>query len=394
MSRTSRTSSLLPSTCYSEEIQNRIAYTLYKSGMIIASLVHDDIPSVHTCTLVLRGNPFIHENAKGRWLTEESAARMLQLTFIVSSLVWQYVIAGWSLYFISTISGLTKIFHSIFLNPIFGMLFLITFNARALSETDTAVMTKINKAFFLPENTLATGKAFREAIVKTLLPSIAGKNTHGYIKAYYVLSYGLDQLVQRIPAMTLDLAESAKNKYIGLLLNVVKSTDLEQMDMKYAATYFPKTVELDYYDSEGIISFVEKNEGDMIKLMAGEGKRRGKKKKHQKEYDRELHERMRARDKSGVPVCLNECKGRIKTEKGCVCEGPCSAYITGRSWCYVDPNKCKGVKLDSVVRPSISGVSDWKPSISLNKSYDYCNKDGIQTTNCWDGYKYGSCVTK
>jgi hypothetical protein len=404
--------SFLPKTAHSESIQNRYAYGLYKLGLIAGSFFIDDIPTLSTCVRILRGNPFIEANAKGQYLTEENAARLLQLTFIMATIVWQIKIANFSAYYLTTFSGLEKIFHAIFLNPIYGIFFLVFFNARALAETDTSVLAVVNKSLGLAPDTHVQGTRFREALVSSLLPQLTTTIPVG-VKGFYAISYLMDQAAQAAPALLLDhvvvpvaskISEIMKTeRSINLVLATVDSDELQTIGrMKNAATYLPRTVEIDYYDEESINRFLGRDEASIVSQIKSDGYRR-KTGADRKKFEEELHSRMRARDASGNAICLDQCKDRVKTKKGCYCEGPCSTTTIvgldgkrfgGQPWCYVDPAKCKGSKkgapLSQTIRPSISGIPDWKPEMSLYKSFDYCDPKNTKR-KCWDGYKYSKC---
>jgi hypothetical protein len=405
--------SFLPKTAYSESIQNRYAYSLYKIGLTVGSIFSADVPTISTCVRILKGNPFIEENAKGEYLTEENAARLLQLVFIMATLAWQSQVVNLSAYYLTTFSGLEKIFNAIFINPIYAIFFLAFLNARALVETDLSVLAVVNRSLGIPEDTPARAKCFREALVSSLLPKLTTTNPVG-IKGFYAISVLMNLAIQEVPVTILDnvitpitnkIMESMKvGRSIDLVLAAVESDDLQAIEsLRNAATYLPRTLEIDHYDEDSITRFLGRDEASIVSQIKSEGYRR-KTGADRKKFDDELHSRLRSRDAGGDAICLDECKDRVKTKKGCYCESGCSTTTIvgldgkrfgGKSWCYVDPTKCKGSKkgapLSQTFRPSVSGIPDWKPKMSLYKPFDYCDPEKTKK-RCWDGYKYSKCT--
>jgi hypothetical protein len=345
-------------------------YFYYINAILSVLVSKEDLVSYNTAKNIIMTNPSFFTKLQS-YLTQENAIRMAQLVMNFAIFFYQYIYpATWFTYYISTYSGLKKILHCIFVNPVYGILFYCTFYMKMLGDSDKKHFNEVSALLNLPKHEdIHFSEVLVDSIQKNIpLPEFLGKDDQ-------VQKQVLSVMVSETLATTSQISlEKIFKKTLG------KGGNQEQK-VEIKAVYLPEMDNIDFNDSE-IQEQLEliKNEKRIKKELKKEGfplKNKGKKK--------EALERIKKMYTSeGKVVCLDKCKERVKTKMGCYCDSECGkSNIFGKSWCYVShcPKKIKKL-----------------PKTITGYSYDYCegsrdnSPDGSgKYKKCFTGIKYENC---
>ena len=169
-----------------ESRNDKRANTFYKYGKKIIStlLLKDDIVSMTTATQVLHSSNIIYRNLTKN-MSEVSAKRMIQLIMNLAMVVYQWILpltSTWIVYFLTTSSGLKKIYECIFVNPLYGFIFYLSFYFKILGNIDKSTFNHLAHRFNLPRHVDLYSPKVISAIVDRL-PKIL--NLESTFNKYY-----------------------------------------------------------------------------------------------------------------------------------------------------------------------------------------------------------------
>jgi hypothetical protein len=306
-------------------------------------------------------------------MNESNAARMVQLIMNLAVVAWQWIFATtstWFSYFLTSPSGLKKVYQCIFVNPLYGLLFYGTFYLKLLGGTsDEKKFDYIAKVLGLPKHAdIGVGDTLTK-IINYTSTFLTGEEVTGYktvtkdllkIIASGVSAYGAQKGIEII------------------LIGSLKQAKPEISKLPNPAVYISDRDRFDFDDTDiqDQIKFIEKEHGNIKKYV----------KKHINPKNKQLKKQVfmeiaQVKAPDGHVICLNKCAHRVKTQMGCYCEGDCgrTTFLGGKKWCWVDPSKCKKGKYLDTYR---------------GYAYDLCdNKNLSKTKKCFTGKTYTDCNT-
>lgn len=353
-----------------ETEQNKTLQSIavYANSVFKILLDPDDTLSLYSAKKLLRSSRFVYDNATA-YLSENNAAAAIFIAVNMGILTYQYAFASWFMYFVTSISGIKKLYKVIFKNPLLGVFFFLSFYFKILEGTaDEAKFNAVAASLGLPKHENFVGQTFMTAIVENVPESVAGYNVSGYRN---VTKQTLKSVAGTLVSAQVEKIGAKMNE---ILFQAVKHTP-EISDINNAAIYFSSRDIFDEAETQEYSDYIRQN----INVIKKDVKRRVGKNKQRRKL--ELQRVVERRSATGEIVCLSECKGRVKTRMGCYCEGDCGkTFMIGKeSWCYVDPKKCKrGKQL-----PRYNG-----------KAYDKCDAAKITPPHCWTGARWKECSSK
>lgn len=341
-------------------MNKQFSKTLFIAGRLFSLLLdEDDMFSLYKSRKVLKANETVYKSAT-KYLSENNAVNAIFISVNLASIVYQYCYATWFMYYISTMSGIRKLYKVIFQNPILGVFFYISFYFRLIGETDKNKFDSIAKVFNLPTydefDIQKHLSKFISNISKTLIGNV--ENEGQILDALMLVSTNLiSENVSAFPNTILNLLEPVvKEDIIKNPVIYLKDDSLET-----------KADLLEWQD------FVLKNRKTIENKISIP-------KKKKKKVKAKLQQLLEIRDvATQKTVCLDKCKERVKTSLGCFCESDCqSSLFSSKKTCYVDPKKCNKSKH---LMSSIFGY------------YDNCDK-GKSKPVCFTGLEYKDCIEK
>ena len=364
-----------------ESRNDKRANTFYKYGKKIIStlLLKDDVVSMATATRVLYSSNIIYQNLT-RNMSEVSAKRMVQLIMNLAMVMYQWIIpltSTWMVYFLTTSSGLKKIYECIFVNPLYGFIFYLSFYLKILGNIDKSLFNQIAHRFNLPKHfNLYTPKTISAIVDK--LANLVGSTLNKSYKKW------ISELLQiYIPvAISTSVAGVVQHGAVHLLLPKVlhdATPILNTIPFKNLPVYIlsRNSFNFDDTDIQNQLQFLKNNKTDIKKHI----KLHFRTKKKKKEYKRRFRELAEIKTPEGRTICLDKCTRRVKTKMGCYCKSKCgtTTFLGNKKWCWVDFEKCKkGRYLDKY----------------YGYPYDYCDPQNVSETNkCFTGVKYKNCRT-
>jgi len=344
------------------------SYYKYINNVVGIMLAPDDIISIRRCKKILTANPQIHNaltfgkpESKSR---EDNAVKMIQLVCNCVSIYYQYMFPGtWFTYFLTTFSGMKKIYHFIFQNPIYGLLFYSTFYFKILDTYDKDKFNQISTALNLPKHEDAMSNKFLDAIVV---------NSSKYMEVSIEYKNEVETFMKGVASAVISTA--GQKSLEKVFVNVLQDTK----SIKYTAIYIPERDRFDFDDTviQDQLEMLRKNRSNIKAFMRQQGVKLKKKQLKKKAF----LQIAQLKDPEGNVICLDQCKSRVKTRLGCYCEGDCgpTTFLGGKNWCWVDKTKCKkGKSLEKGFR---------------GKAYDLCNPIMVDPTKkCFTGLGYTEC---
>ena len=340
------------------------------AGWIFSTVLDpNDMISLYGAKKILKSSAFIYNNVTA-YLSENNAANAIFLSVNLAVVAYQYIYATWFMYLISSMSGIKKLYKVILQNPILGIFFYFSFYFRLIGETDKQKFNEVAKFFDLDIHQNFLGSKFIGESMDKIAIKLTGEPVHGYKLVAKSLIHKVfsEQVVA-------SLTEGIPLKISNLINNTVDKEDKHFRKIKNAAVYISNRTLETQRDFDEFSDFVTKNRKDIEKQVKEEVGSRKRIKKLR------LQQIIEKKTEEGEVICLDTCKPRIETAMGCYCEGDCgpTIFLSGSSWCYVDPNKCKrGKYLDKY----------------MGKPYDRCNEKKLTTPKCFTGLKYKDCKIK
>ena len=345
---------------------NKQVHSYYKYMKYVSVLIdEDDILKISTCRKILKSNIYI-ESLLTSNMSELNAERMIQIIGICAILFYQNIYPGtFYTYFLTNFSGLKKIYNVIFKNPLYGLLFYLTFYFKILVTSDQEYFNKISEVLNLPKHEDYIGNKFLDNLIDNSTKIL----NQPLIKYKRLIKDNMKKMVNNI------IHGSLNKKLDNIFSDTLKTTiGKEDLETDTYAIYNG----FDYDDKIILehLEMLEKNQ-KIKKFLRDSGvKLKNKKIKKQK-----IIQVSQLKDIEGNVICLDKCKNRVKTKSGCYCESDCgpSHYLGKQSWCWVDKNKCK--KKKSSLKTDLFG-----------NTFDLCNKEEINNEKtCFTGYKYSKC---
>ena len=352
--------------------QNRQAkwYFYYINNIIPYLLAKEDIISLTSARDILHLTNFGYK-ALTTFMNETNATRMIQLSINLAVIAYQYVFertSTWFSYFMTTPSGLKKIYQCIFTNPIYGLLFYGTFYLKLIGGTsDEKKFNQIAKIIGLPKHADMGTDETLSKIINYIPESITGDEIIGY-------KLQIKDFLKKIGSGV--LAVGSQKTISNILISTLKQSNPEISNINDPAVYISDRDRFDFddVDIQDQIEFIKKEYININKYV----------KQNINPKDKQLKKKMfmeiaQVKSPSGSTICLNKCTNRIKTQMGCYCEGDCGSttFLGGKKWCWVDPDKCKkGKYLDKF----------------NNRVYDQCDDKNLsKTKKCFTCKKYTDC---
>ncbi len=367
-----------------ESRNDKRANTFYKYGKKIIStlLLKDDVVSMATATQVLHSSNIIYRNLTKN-MSEVSAKRMIQLIMNLAMIMYQWILpltSTWIVYFLTTSSGLNKIYECIFVNPLYGFIFYLTFYLKILGNIDKSLFNEIAHRFNLPKHFDLYSPQVISAIVDRL-PKIL--NLESTFNKYYkkLLNESIDLYWAQQIAISASASGLVQYGAARLLLPKVlhdATPILNTIPSNALPVYISSRNSFNFDDTDihNQLQFLKNNKTDIKKYI-----KRNFKTKKKREYKRRFRELAEIKTHEGRTICLDKCTRRVKTKMGCYCKSKCgpTTFLGGKKWCWVDFEKCKkGKYLDKY----------------YGYPYDYCDPQNVSETNkCFTGVKYKNCRT-
>ncbi len=322
----------MDNTCLTKYEQNKQAHRYFKyADILIKSLLDEqDVMSLYKSKQIVKKIP---DSIKEKLiLSDINIARFVQLSVVFATIAYQYT-NSWTLYYLTSISGINKLKKVLFRNPLYLIIFYTSFFIRPVTGIDSELIkspTKV-KEFFDKLNI---------PYKKELLPVISG--------IYEKKGYNLVDMLSGV----------IKNEQIAIQKSIPQGCYITARD-----SFF--------YDDTDI-----REHSDKIDELQNTIKKKYKKKStRRKELNKQLIVKRGEND-----VCLDKCQPRIKTKSGCFCESGSESPggLFSKSWCYVDPKTCP--KKEKFLPKTITG-----------RHYDYYDDTKNKYKKCFNGRKYIDC---
>jgi len=324
----------------------------------------DDIFSLKNAESLLKSYRFVYDNTTA-YFSEITASALIYIAVNLGNLVYQYAYASWVLYFLTSKSGLKKLYKVVFQNPILGIFFFSSFYFRLLTGTaDEENFNRIVKTFKLPKHADFAGQKFLTSLVNNIPEKLLGQDISGYKLA-----------TKQVLKSVLGILIAAQVEETPVKLERVLSTSILISDkVKSISKSAVYVAENDIFKADELRKYedaVLQNKNKIKREIGGRGGKRRRKWK--------LQQIIEKRTDTGEVICLDDCKDRTKTRAGCYCESDCgkSFVFGGKSWCYVDPAKCKRGR--------------YLPKNFWGRSFDYCDESKPKTKNCYTGVRWMDC---
>ena len=351
--------------------QNRMARIYYRfvNKLLSFTTAPEDIISLNTAKNVLQSTSFLHRGLTA-FMNEINAARMVQITMNLAVVAWQWLFPltnTWFSYFLTSPSGLKKVYQCILVNPLYGLLFYGTFYIKLIGGTsDEKRFNQIAEILGLPKHADMGVDSTLTKIINNVSEKLIGSEVKGYktqIKMF----------------MTIIISATAQQSLSKILIDSLRQSNANISLISKPAVYISDRNMIDFDDSDiqDQLKFLEKEHNNIKKYI----------KKQVNPKNKQLKNRMfmqiaEVKSPEGDVICLNKCARRVKTQMGCYCEGDCGSttFLGGKKWCWVDPTKCKNGKL----LDTYGGYA-----------YDKCDTKNLSNNSkCFTGKKYTDCVTK
>jgi hypothetical protein len=323
------------------------------------ALDEKDALSLYGAKKLLRSSSIIHKSST-KYLSEDNASTAIFIAVNLANIAYQYIYATWFMYLTTSISGIKKLYKVILENPILGLFFYLSFYFRLLGETDINKFNLVASSFGLESHENFTGSKAISSSIHKIAKKLSGGNVSGYEKVVATLVHKI--VSEKIIAKNVESLPHFLSSAITKKSNVSKK-------IADSPIYVTKRNIETQRDLDEFQDYVIRN----AKAIRREIKRSRSRKKSDR--SKLIREKVEKRDENGNVICLDKCTERARTKSGCYCEGECGSVLGGKSWCYVDPEKCKKGKY---LRKY------------FGRSYDYCDKERTRAL-CFTGYRYRSC---
>ena len=238
------------------------SYYKYINKVAGVLLSPDDILSISSCRKILYANPLLH-NILTFNMTEANAVKMIQLTSTCASIYYQYIFpATWFHYFMSTFSGIKKIYHFIFENPVYGILFYCTFYFKILDTYDKEKFNQVASVLYLPNHEDAMSRHFLDAIVD---------NSSRYMEVSIEYKEQAETLMRKIASSILYTA--GKMTIDKIFVQVLEQSTQVIESIKQPAIYILDRDRFDFDDSviQDQLSMLRRNKSNIKSYMRQQG---------------------------------------------------------------------------------------------------------------------------
>lgn len=285
-------------------------------------------------------DPFI-EKIGLNYFSENTLIQLIITSINLSTVVYQYMYATWFMYFTTTFSGSKKIIGILGKNPLFSLMFYLSFYFKILGESDASKINLISDNLGLPsyKNTLE----YQRNLILKVFEKVGIQSTN-------IDEYNFLKLIPKFD-VSIRGTDIVFSKLSSKTLDSLFSENIKELQVKPKAWYKSERDNIEFDDSE-IQEFYDKL----------------------KENPKFVKKLKKLKFKN--TICLDDCKQRMKTNSGCYCSSDCSPTLYGkRKWCYVDEASCKN-KLDKTL---------------LGYTFDYCDKYNVSKKKCFTGIKYEDC---
>jgi len=352
-----------------KEIQNyHFSRFLNFAGWIFATLLDPaDMITLHQCKKLLHISPFIHKNVT-MYLSENNAVNAIFLAINLATVAYQYVYASFFMLFISSFSGIKKLYKIILQNPILGIFFYLSFYFRLIGESDKEKFNEVAKFFSLNMHEDFIGAKFLGDSMDKIAIKLTGEQVHGYksVTKHIIHKIFSEQILA-------NMVEGLPLKIYNLIETTVRTSEPDLQKITHPAVYIDNRTIETQRDLDEFSEYVTKHRREIERQI----------KKKVKKRDRKLHlqQILEKKTPEGDVICLDPCKPRVETAMGCYCESDCgpTMFLSGQSWCYVDPAKCKkGRYLDKY----------------MGNPYDRCDAKNVTAPKCFTGLGYKDCQIK
>ena len=350
--------------------QSRL-YFYYINSIIPYFISDEDMISMSNAKKILHSTRFIY-NGFTTFFNETNAVRMIQLICNICVFTWQMIFNytnTWFAYFLTSRSGLKKIFQCIFTNPLYGLLFYGTFYIKLIGGTsDEIKFNKIAKILGLPKHSDMSADSTLSKIIDYLPTVITGDFE---IKGYKLVTKNyLKTIASGIVSSGSQLTIST------ILIGSLKQANPQISTINNPAVYISERDRFDFDDTDiqDQLKFIKKEHNNIKKYVKKDINPKNKQLK--KKIFMEI---AQVKSPSGNVICLNKCNNRIKTSMGCYCEGDCGSttFLGGKKWCWIDPEKCKKGKYLNTLN---------------GRAYDHCDDKNLsKTKKCFNGISYTDC---
>jgi hypothetical protein len=320
-----------------------------------------DMITLYGSKKILKSSSFVYSNLT-KYLSETNAVNAIFITVNLSSILYQNFYMTRFQYMLTTFSGLRKMYKLCMENPILGIFFYISFYFRLLSDSDRTKFNDIANFLNLPQHKHEEVSILLQNISDSLFGNFSDNNQK-IIKT----------IIENILNMLSSKIESAPLTIEKILINTVKTQDnlIKNIEPVNIAIYDKNKNIKEQMEYDEFIDFIDNNLKTIKKEIR---KKYGKRKTLKKKLLKQTLEKKTDNDNT---ICLDECKPRIKTDKGCYCESECgkTSFLSKTNWCYVDAKKCKKGK--------------YLPKY-LGRYYDKCSPDN-RKLKCFTGLGYSDC---
>jgi hypothetical protein len=358
----------------SQTYQNHFFSRFYNFANKLFELALDpgDMITFYQAKKVVKASSFLKHQLT-QYMSVENAAGAVFLASNLGILYYQYCYSSWFLYLLTTFSGIKKLYQVILQNPLLGVFFYLSFYFRLLTETDKEKFNAVAKVLGLPSHDSFSGSTLVKEWIQNVVPNLMKKFKWVNLKNIQNINVLLQNVVlEQLVAKTVENSP----KYLTRLLKKV-ATSGELTKLPASALYVSKHTLETRSELEEFLNYVREEHENILKHVS---RQKGSKQKSKRKL--KLQQLVERKSDTGETLCLNTCKHRVKTKLGCYCEGDCGPtfFFSGKSWCFVDPEKCKRGKYV----PRFFGLS-----------YDTCDvsKTTVQP-NCYTGEKYKACKVK
>lgn len=170
---------------YDKNIQEDIAskFFSYFNYIVTTLLDERDIVSFSTTKKLYESMSFVFMKSKLPFVNEATSIRMLQLVINCANIYYQYLYSSWTTYLLTTFSGLKKIYKCIFENPLYGVMWYLTFYLNILGTTDQKTFDLIGSKIKLPKYSDVILPEYMETLAVNIIDMIKG-NMHFDISSY------------------------------------------------------------------------------------------------------------------------------------------------------------------------------------------------------------------
>ena len=340
----------------------------YANSIFSVALDPNDMVSLYHAKKILKSSYFIYNNTT-KVLSENSASSAIFIAINLGTVVYQYLYASWFLYLTTTLSGIKKLYMVILQNPILGIFFYFSFYFKIISEPDREKFNHIAGVLNLNKHEDFLGRNFIGQLADKIANVLAG------VPLLLGYKHELKNILHKVFSENVmaTLVEGTPVKLARLLTHTVEAMNAEFSNSRIATALYVenRTVETQR-DYDELAEFLSVNRRDINREVK---KTVGGKKKNQRKL--KLQQIVETKTPGGDVICLDVCKSRTKTTSGCYCEGDCgpTIFLGGKSWCFVDPNKCKNGKY---LRKT------------FGKSWDTCTGE-LGKPTCYTGLAYKNC---